>query len=277
MKKHRNILYSLIIIMLVIQIASFTILGLQASNTRTEIDDTNKNLTKYITHLLKERDAENQQKFSEISDVLADQKKDINQEISLLKSAQADFSGVIEESVKGVVSIGTDMSGGTGFIVDSEGYVVTNQHVIDDAVQIRVLTYDRRVYSAELIGQDLLRDLALLKLEGKFDSLELGDSDEVQVGKKVIAIGNPLGLSFSVSEGIVSALNRIGPNGFREYIQTDVSLNPGNSGGPLIDSSGKVIGINNFKLGDSEGLGFALESNAIRVSINILANKTLIT
>jgi len=116
----------------------------------------------------------------------------------------------------------------------------------------------------------------LLKISGTYEALELADSDDLQVGRKVIAIGNPLGLSFSVTEGIISALERIGPNGLREYIQTDVSLNPGNSGGPLIDIQGQVIGINNFKIGGAEALGFSLESNAIRDSVNAMLNKTII-
>jgi S1-C subfamily serine protease len=98
----------------------------------------------------------------------------------------------------------------------------------------------------------------------------------LKVGEKVIAIGNPLGLSFSVTEGIISALDRVGPNNLAEYIQTDVSLNPGNSGGPLINTRGKVVGINNFKIGDAESLGFALESNSIRDSINDLAGEKII-
>ena len=110
-------------------------------------------------------------------------------------------------------------------------------------------------------------DVALLKIEGDYNSLIFDDSDDVRIGEKGIAIGNPLGLSFSVSEGIVSALNREGSNGLKIYIQTDASLNPGNSGGPLIGTDGKVIGINNFKA-RGENLGFALESDYIKQSVN---------
>ena len=114
----------------------------------------------------------------------------------------------------------------------------------------------------------------------KTSTTVLGNSDKVQVGEKVIAIGNPLGLQFSVSQGIISAVHRIGINGIEAYLQTDAALNPGNSGGPLINTQGKVIGINNFKIGSGENLGFALESNYIIDSVNDiyfqLFNETLI-
>ena len=118
-------------------------------------------------------------------------------------------------------------------------------------------------------------DLALLKIEGDYERLRLGNSDSISAGEKVIAIGNPLGLQFSVSQGIVSAIHREGLNGIEAYIQTDAALNPGNSGGPLINTEGKVIGINNFKVGNSESLGFALESDFIKDEINKIALEIL--
>jgi len=193
-----------------------------------------------------------------------------------IKSEQRDFSDVIEGSIKGVVSIGTEKSAGSGFIVNESGYIVTNRHVILGAKQIRILTFDRKTIPAFLVGEDAFRDIALLRVPGIYSPLELAESDEQEVGEKVIAIGNPLGLSFSVTEGIISAVHRVGPNGLSEYIQTDVSLNPGNSGGPLINTDGEVVGINNFKIGGAEGLGFALESNSIKFVINDLADKTIV-
>jgi len=199
------------------------------------------------------------------------------EEVSRLKSNAGDFSSIIEDSLQGVVAIGTDKSLGTGFIINDNGYIVTNQHVIDNAREINVMTSDRKLFSAVLVGENKIRDVALLKIDGDFNSLELENSDSLQVGRKVIAIGNPLGLSFTVTEGIISGLKRVGPNNIKEYIQTDVSLNPGNSGGPLIDTNGFVVGMNNFKIGgDAEGLGFALESNAIKEIVNNLTNQTLI-
>ncbi|MCK4552855.1 trypsin-like peptidase domain-containing protein [Candidatus Pacearchaeota archaeon] len=205
----------------------------------------------------------------------------MGQEMDLLKaSASADFSGIIEDAIKSVVTIRTDISQGTGFIIDQQGYIVTNYHVMENAKSAGIFTYDSETYSVNLIGYNSNFDIALLKISGNFEKLKLADSDDVQIGEKVIAIGNPLGLQFSVSEGIVSAVHRPGPSGINAYIQTDAALNPGNSGGPLINKQGKVIGINNFKIGGGESLGFALESNYIENIVNEIAleklNQTLI-
>jgi len=205
----------------------------------------------------------------------------IDEEITLLQaSTSADFSGIIEEAIKGVVTIRTDIGQGTGFIISSDGYVVTNYHVIKGAKAAGIITYDGELHQVELIGYDENMDIGLLKIPGDYDKLKLANSDDVQIGEKVIAIGNPLGLQFSVSEGIVSGTHREGLNNLEVYIQTDASLNPGNSGGPLINKEGKVIGINNFKIRGTEGVGFALESNYIKDAVNNLAlqnlNQTLI-
>ncbi len=212
----------------------------------------------------------------ELSRIITEQQTDIQEEINLLKSGQSDFSGIVQDSVKGVVSVTTDKSAGSGFIVHPGGYIVTNWHVIDGGQIYRATTSEGITLDAEFIGADTFTDLALLKIPGLYNSLELDASDEVQVGEKVIAIGNPLGLSFSVTEGIVSAVDRVGPNGLEAYIQTDVTLNPGNSGGPLINRNGKVIGVNNFKIGGAESLGFSLESDVVRHKINEIANMTVI-
>lgn len=207
----------------------------------------------------------------------------IGQEFSELKaSTSADFSGIVQDSVKSVVTVRTDVGQGTGFIIDKEGFVVTNMHILEGGSHVYALNYEKERISASLIGYNEKFDLALLKLTG-FDSeekesypyLELGDSDNVNVGEKVVAIGNPLGLEFSVSEGIVSAVHRKGINEVPAYIQTDAALNPGNSGGPLLDTKGKVIGINNFKVEGSENLGFALESNYIENVVNNISQENL--
>ena len=288
-KKHRRALYSLVIVLAVLQIASFTILSIQTSriNVKLESDfnQLNEDLTEnsitqreYTAQLVETYDQSYQQNFLEISNLLTKQQADIEQEISLLKSSQDDFSGIVKDAVKSVVTVSTQSSIGSGFIIDSAGYIVTNYHVIaQHENSVRVITFNRNSYDAQLVGKDETRDIALLKIGGDFEYLKLADSSDLQVGKKVIAIGNPLGLSFTVTEGIVSALNRIGPSGLAEYVQTDVSLNPGNSGGPLIDTKGEVIGINNFKVGGAESLGFALESDAIKISINQIANETIIS
>ena len=192
-------------------------------------------------------------------------------------TTSADFSGIIEKETKGVVTIKTDVSQGTGFLITNDGYVVTNAHVLAGASIANIHTSNSKVYSAVLIGYSPTSemDVALLKISGSFSSLKLGDSDDVKIGEKVIAIGNPLGLSFTVTEGIISARDREGMNELPYYFQTDVSLNPGNSGGPLINTAGKVIGINNFKISGAEAIGFALESNYAKETINNIALEAL--
>lgn len=261
MEKHRNILYGIVFVLLVLQFVSFITLSSQVSKVSSQLESKTKSLESAIDSY----NALYKESFQEITSLISEQEASFNQEITQLKSTTGDFSAVIEEAVKGVVSVGTDKGAGSGFIISSDGYIVTNEHVISGGSNIKVLLYDGRIVNAYLIGGDPFRDIALLKIAGSgYDNLDFADSNDVQVGQKVIAIGNPLGLSFSVAEGIVSAIHRIGPNERAEYIQTDVSLNPGNSGGPLIDKQGKVVGINNFKIGDSEGLGFALESDYIQ-------------
>lgn len=205
----------------------------------------------------------------------------LNEEFNLLKaSAGEDFSGIIEDSIKSVVTIKTSAGyQGTGFIISSEGYLITNAHVLADesgklASSIQTINYEQEKRDASFIGYNGKMDLALLKISGKYTYLKFGNSDDIQIGEKVIAIGNPLGLQFSVSEGIVSAVHRPGISGTNVYIQTDTALNPGNSGGPLINKQGKVIGINNFKIGSGENLGFALESNQIVETINKIYSQT---
>lgn len=200
----------------------------------------------------------------------------IDEEMSLLKaSASSDFSGIIEDAIKSVVTIRTDISQGTGFIISEGGYIVTNANVMEGAKAAGIITYDGKLNSVSFIGMDKTMDIALLKIEGNYEPLRFGDSDDIQVGEKVIAIGNPLGLQFSVTEGIVSAVHREGINGMDAYIQTDAALNAGNSGGPLINKQGRAIGINNFKIGGGENLGFALESDYIKESINEISEEKL--
>ncbi len=283
MENHKNILYSLVVVLLILQIISFTTLSSQVSKLHTQLDESNtaqtqarKEVVDQFTSLLDVYTNENKKSILTLSQTITEQKDTFDEQLSSIKSSQNDFSDIIKESLKGVVGVRTDRSIATGFIITSNGYIVTNHHVISGASQIGVLTNEQKILPAVLVGSDAFRDIALLKVEGNFEELVLADSDDLQVGRKVIAIGNPLGLSFSVSEGIISGLNRAGPNNLEEYIQVDVPLNPGNSGGPLIDISGQVVGINNFKVGDSEGLGFALESNSIKLTINRISNSTIL-
>ncbi|MEK6906552.1 MAG: trypsin-like peptidase domain-containing protein, partial [Nanoarchaeota archaeon] len=152
----------------------------------------------------------------------------INQEFNELKaSTSSDFSGIIEDVVTGVVTVRTDVGQGTGFIITDSGYIVTNAHVLSGGREIKIITNEQKIINANLIGYNGNLDIALLKISGEYNSLTLADSDNLQIGEKVIAIGNPLGLQFSVSEGIVSGIHRTGPNGMNIYIQTDAALNPG--------------------------------------------------
>ena len=189
---------------------------------------------------------------------------ELKQELSSIQVESGDFSAIIDDILPSVVSIGTNLGQGSGAIIDETGFIVTNFHVIKDASIIRVLTYDNGVYDAQLIGYNDLVDIAVLKINGNFKKLRFANSDDVKVGEKVIALGNPAGLSFTVTEGIVSSAHRKGPNNLNIYTQTDVPVNPGNSGGPLVDTNSRIIGINDFKIAGFEGLGFAIESNTVK-------------
>jgi serine protease Do len=161
---------------------------------------------------------------------------------------------------------------GTGVIVRPDGLILTNNHVISEAELIQVRLWDRREYRAEVIGRDPETDLALIRIRAPkpLPYAELGDSDQLEIGEWVVAIGNPFGLDHTVTAGIVSAKGRrnINPGGKRGYwnfIQTDASINPGNSGGPLINAQGRVIGINTAIDGRGPGIGFAIPINMAKV------------
>jgi len=164
---------------------------------------------------------------------------------------------------------------GSGFIIDEKGIVVTNNHVIQDAEDIIVRVNGDKEFKAKVIGADPLSDIAVLQLETKekFVPVKFGDSDKARIGDWVIAIGNPFGLGGTVTSGIISARNRsIGLSRYEDYIQTDASINSGNSGGPLFDMNGDVIGINTAILGRSGsiGIGFSIPSNSAKIVIDQL-------
>lgn len=158
-------------------------------------------------------------------------------------------------------------STGSGFIISNDGYILTNSHVVDGAARVKVKLSDGRSFAAEIKGLDRKLDLALLKIEAEppLPVANLGDSDLLNVGDGVMAIGNPFGLTQTVTAGIVSATGRmLIENPYDNFIQTDASINPGNSGGPLINSRGEVIGINTAKIAGGDGLGFAIPINAVK-------------
>ena len=182
---------------------------------------------------------------------------------------------------------------GSGFFIDAEGYLLTNHHVVNGADEITVTLRENndkteKEYTAKLVGKDSKTDIALLKVnrdEGdntKFPYLEMGDSDRLEVGEWVVAIGNPFGLSHTVTVGVVSAKDRvIGAGPYDEYIQTDASINPGNSGGPLINIKGQVIGINTAIIsgnsGGNVGIGFAMPINIAKDILADLKSKGTVT
>ena len=169
--------------------------------------------------------------------------------------------------------------GGSGVVISPDGYIVTNNHVVEGATDIRVTTSDRRVLAAKLIGTDPLTDLAVIKVNtSNMASIPWGDSKALKPGQTVLAFGNPFGMRFSVTRGIVSAVNRTNP--FNDdarkpgqFIQTDAAINEGNSGGPLVDVRGEVIGINTFLIsptGGFAGMGFAIPSQIAKPTVDTL-------
>src|SRR6516165_6308779 len=168
---------------------------------------------------------------------------------------------------------------GSGVIISPDGYIVTNNHVIDGATEIRVTLSDRRILKAKLVGADPLTDLAVIKVDANdLPNIPMGNSAELKPGQTVLAFGNPFGMRFTVTRGIVSALNR--PNPYSDdarkpgqFIQTDAAINPGNSGGPLVDARGEVVGINTFLISPSgtfSGMGFAIPTQIVNPVVQSL-------
>lgn len=185
------------------------------------------------------------------------------------------ISTVSQTYTQGIFGLqqGTARGVGTGFIVSEDGYIITNSHVVNGASSITVDLYDGKEYRGDVLWNDEALDLAVVKIDAKgLTAVELGDSDKVEIGDYAVAIGNPLGLEFerSVTQGIISGLNRTitttdgkTTNTMDDLIQTDASINSGNSGGPLLNSTGNVIGINTAKANSGEGMGFAIPINTV--------------
>jgi putative serine protease PepD len=219
---------------------------------------------------------------------------------SVIQRAPDSVAGIAQRVLPSVVSISTSsvIGGGTGsgFVIDSDGFILTNNHVIDGAVRssgvIRVSLNNGAIYTAEVVGRDAPYDLAVLKIKASgLKALQFGDSDKIAVGDSVIAIGSPLGLSGTVTTGIISAKDRAVTAGdsntessYINALQTDAAINPGNSGGPLVDATGAVIGVNSAiaSLGmDSQvgsiGLGFAIPINQARKTADQLIKNGVAT
>src|SRR6202040_143827 len=168
---------------------------------------------------------------------------------------------------------------GSGVIISPDGYIVTNNHVVDGAVDINVTMTDRRILPAKVVGTDPLTDLAVIKVNASnLPSVPWGDSTKLRPGQTVLAFGNPFGFRFTVTRGIISALNRPNPSSDDarkpgQFIQTDAAINPGNSGGPLVNARGEVIGINTFLIspsGSFSGMGFAIPTQIVRPTVEKL-------
>ncbi|MBS3143565.1 trypsin-like peptidase domain-containing protein [Candidatus Woesearchaeota archaeon] len=272
MKQNKILIFALVLF--VIQLGVFIYFTSKINQTNDYVIKINSDV-KELDNKFNLKNEEIQGTINQLSESLINTQSSLESQISSLKAkTSSDFSGIIEDAVQAVVTIRTDVSQGTGFIITDDGYLVTNYHVIDGARYADALTSDSNSKQLTLIGYNPEMDVALLKIPGSYNSIEFDDSDNVKIGEKVIAIGNPLGLSFSVTEGIVSAVHRKIQNSPGGYIQTDAALNSGNSGGPLINTNGRVIGINNFKV-KGDNIGFALESNFLVEEINKISEEEL--
>lgn len=176
-----------------------------------------------------------------------------------------------------------EQSLGSGVIVSSDGYIITNSHVVDKADEIKVTLYDKREFKGKIVGTDPKTDIAVIKIPAEnLPAIKWGDSDKLQVGEFVLAFGNPYGLSHTVTMGIVSALGRanVGVADYEDFIQTDAAINPGNSGGPLVNIKGELVGINTAifsKTGGYQGIGFAVPSSIAKAIMPQLIKEGKVT
>ena len=187
---------------------------------------------------------------------------ELEKRISRMQVSSQDFSALIPSIMPSVVVIRTDISSGSGFVIDAKdgkSYVVTNEHVVRNAESITVYTWDRETLSAQLLSSDATVDLAVLSVEAEANLPTLRFENRVELGERVIAIGSPGGLDFTVTEGIVSGVR---DSSGVAYVQHDVPVNPGNSGGPLVNAQGRVIGVNTMKIKDLEGIGFSIATSS---------------
>ena len=212
--------------------------------------------TKSLVETIEEKDNEKDIELEEIRQEL----KSVN---------KGDLSELVKDVVKAAVSITTERDRGSGAVLTGDGYIVTNYHVVTGAQEITVIDYSGRVSEATLVQYNELRDLAILKVDKDYDDVfKLGNSDELEVGETVIAIGSPKSLDFTVTQGIISAVSRVFDEEEGSFIQTDVPINSGSSGGPLVNLEGELIGLNTFKLKGTDSLGFSIPSNDVKTMLD---------
>ena len=189
---------------------------------------------------------------------------DLKKQLEDTSNLPKDFSGVVDRALTSIVSVTTDKALGSGAIISTDGFIVTNNHVVEGAKSVSITLRSGKVYGAKVIYKTADNDLAFLKIqESNLQVLDFANSDLLKPGEKVIALGNPGGLQFSATEGIVSALHRtVGT--FRDVLQIDATIEQGSSGGPLINKYGKIIGITSFRVKGQDNLGFAIPSNTVK-------------
>ncbi len=220
------------------------------------------------------------QEITENDDIIANAQNLEFDKLSLVQIFERSEPGVIQINVKKGATDTTGTGLGSGFVYDIKGHIITNAHVVSNAEKIVVTFLDGRSYNAKLIGADEDTDLAVIKVDATRSTLHplaIGDSSKLKIGESIAAIGNPFGLSGSMTSGIVSQMGRLLPqaSGFSipDIIQTDAAINPGNSGGPLINMRGEVVGINTAiqsATGEFTGVGFAVPSNTVQKIIPVL-------
>jgi len=203
--------------------------------------------------------------------------------LSLIEIFEKSESGVVRVNVQKKESIEAGGGVGSGFVFDKKGHIITNAHVVKDAIKVTVTFLDGRSYNAEIIGIDEFTDIAIIKVNADLillHPLSIGDSSNLKVGEQIAAIGNPFGLSGSMTSGIVSQLGRLLPSGvgysIPDVIQTDAAINPGNSGGPLLNMRGEIVGINTAiqsTTGEFTGVGFSIPSQTVAKIVPTLIEK----
>ncbi len=203
-----------------------------------------------------------------------------SKKLSLIEIFKNSEAGVVRVNIQRAEESISPSGVGSGFVFDKKGHIITNAHVVKDAIKVVVTFLDGRSYNAEIVGVDTFTDIAVIKVNADLSLLSpifLGDSSNLQVGESIAAIGNPFGLSGSMTSGIVSQLDRLLPSGagysIPDVIQTDAAINPGNSGGPLLNMRGEIVGINTAiqsTTGEFTGVGFAIPSQTVAKIVPIL-------
>ncbi len=203
-----------------------------------------------------------------------------SKKLSLIEIFEKSEAGVVKVNIQRTEESTSPSGVGSGFVFDKKGHIITNAHVVKDAIKVVITFLDGRSYNAEIIGVDTFTDIAVIKVNADLALLSpifLGDSSNLQVGESIAAIGNPFGLSGSMTSGIVSQLDRLLPSGagysIPDVIQTDAAINPGNSGGPLLNMRGEIVGINTAiqsTTGEFTGVGFAIPSQTVAKIVPIL-------